>query len=135
MHTRATATAYITDAIDAGDASAADVDTEGLADRLYTLAGGSWDFDGIDTSVFWAAVQDYELFPIEVDEEVFFVEIDGEMVEQQRIIVTGGEVGDDVVVTVVPSTDADDYAAALRAQGWVQVGEATARRANNSDEA
>ena len=54
--TRRDAVDAITTAIAAGDAHADDYDVDGIADRLYDLAG-SWDVDQVEPEEFWAVVE------------------------------------------------------------------------------
>lgn len=59
MHTHQDAIAHITEAIEATGVvqdAAAEYDLDGIADKLYTAAGGTWDLDGLDTGIFWWVV-------------------------------------------------------------------------------
>lgn len=63
-----------------------------------------------------------ETFTLELDPDIFYCEIDGEMVEFQRIIIDrGGE--HETVLNVEPSEDSEPYDAALRAAGFEPVGD------------
>ncbi|WP_448222479.1 hypothetical protein [Gordonia iterans] len=68
------------------------------------------------------------LVPVEFDDDGFFVEIDGEMVEQNRIVIDP-DGDDETAISMAPSEDRADYEAALAAHGWVAVGDNQARRA------
>lgn len=54
--TRAEAENYITTSL--GE-YAADHDVEAIADRLYDIAGGTWDIQHINHDIFWAVVADH----------------------------------------------------------------------------
>lgn len=107
-HTRATATAEITTVIEAsGKASAADYDVNAIVDDLYEVAS-------------------HEYAYVELDNTVFDIEIDGDMVEQQRLIIRSGS--SEAVLCVAPSPDADAYDSILRGLGWEMVDNNHARR-------
>lgn len=58
IDTRTAAEEYVIDAIEAGDATRADFDIETITDRLYDLAGGTWDIQHIDHDLFWKTVEE-----------------------------------------------------------------------------
>lgn len=125
-HTRATATAEITAIIEAGDnASAADYDLNAIADDLYEDAG-DWNITAVDPGLFWHTVASHEYAHVELDNTVFDIEIDGDMVEQQRLIIRSGS--SEAVLCVAPSPDADAYDSILRGLGWEMVDNNHARR-------
>ena len=65
---------------------------------------------------------------VEFDDDVFFVEIDGDMVEQTRIVIDPD--GDhETIVAMIPSEDRADFEAALASAGWIALGDNQARRA------
>ena len=62
IDTRDAAEAYIITAIEAtGIASRDEYDLTAIADRLYDLAGGTWDIQHIPHDTFWATVEEGEL--------------------------------------------------------------------------
>ena len=62
IDTRDAAEAYIITAIEAtGVASRDEYDITAIADRLYDLAGGTWDIQHTPHDTFWAIVEEGEL--------------------------------------------------------------------------
>lgn len=58
---RKTATDYITDCIENGDATATEFDLDAIATDLYTAAGGTWNITDVDQAIFWGTVQEHAL--------------------------------------------------------------------------
>lgn len=61
IDTRTAAEQHVITVIEAGDATRDEFDIETITDRLYDLAGGTWDIQHIDHDQFWAVVEEHAL--------------------------------------------------------------------------
>lgn len=120
MHTKSDALAHITEAIQATGVvpgAAAEYDLDAIADELHTAAGG-WNFNDLDTGIFWAAVERHTLdgdqdkapAPADVSADTDMILSDlayaAEQVTQAREDVRAAEAARDALLTRAAHTGA-----------------------------